>query len=182
MRALGLLIHEHIIILLALEAADREVQFIRETGSIRASEIEKLIDFFNNFIERSHHCKEEKHLFVKMRQQGVFTDSRLLAEILQEHEQGRRRIQRIIEMLPHAKTGDAFAITVVRDNLLAYVRLLRSHINRENNVLYPMIEHIRLRGSTGAGRAFAQVEAHERGEGIHEKYHQLAHDLAGSNL
>jgi hemerythrin-like domain-containing protein len=181
MRAIGLLIHEHIIILLALEAADREVQFIRETGSIRAAEIEKLIDFFNNFIERSHHRKEEKHLSVKMRQQGMFTDSRLLAKILQEHEQGRRRIRRIIEMLPQAKTGDAFAITVVRDNLLAYVRLLRSHINRENNVLYPMIEHIlAFEDQQALAEGFAQVEAHERGEGIHEKYHQLAHDLVES--
>jgi hemerythrin-like domain-containing protein len=65
--------------------------------------------------------------------------------------------------------------------LLAYVKLLRSHINRENNVLYPMIEKLLASEDQQAlAEAFAQVEAREMGKGIHEKYHQLAHDLAES--
>ncbi len=181
MRPIGMLIHEHMIIFLALGAAEREAQFIRDTGNIRAAQIEKLIAFFKNFIERSHHLKEEKHLFVKMRERDLFTDSRLLAEILQEHEQGRRKIRTIVEMLPQARAGDTFAIAVVKDNLLAYVKLLRSHINRENNVLYPMIEQLLAAEDQQAlAKAFAQVEAHEMGEGIHEKYHQLVHDVAES--
>jgi hypothetical protein len=45
MRPIGMLIHEHMIIFLALGAAEREAQFIRDTSNIHAAEIEKLIDF-----------------------------------------------------------------------------------------------------------------------------------------
>lgn len=66
------------------------------------------------------------------------------------------------------------------DALLAYAELLRGHIFKEDNVLFPMAdqalpadEQTRLTGK------FDEVEAEEIGPGVHERYHQLAHDLAG---
>ena len=68
----------------------------------------------------------------------------------------------------------------IMENLMAYVNLLEGHISKENNVLFPMAE--RLLGETDMGeleKAFTLVEEIETGEGVHEKYHRLAHEIAG---
>jgi hemerythrin-like domain-containing protein len=104
-----------------------------------------------------------------------------IAVMLLEHDEGRRRVRAVAEALPQAREGDAAAIASVRDNLSAYVRLLRAHIDKEDNVLYPMADRLFTPEDQQAlTEAFEKVEAEEIGEGVHEKYHQLAHDLAKS--
>ena len=62
---------------------------------------------------------------------------------------------------------------------LGYVRLLRAHINKEDNVLYPMGERIlTAEDQQWLAKEFDRVEAEEIGAGVHEKYHQMAHELA----
>jgi len=101
-----------------------------------------------------------------------------IAVMLQEHDEGRRRMKAVADALPQAGSGDASALTSVRSNLLAYVQLLRAHIDKEDNVLYPMADRLFMPEDQRAlTEAFEKVEAEEIGEGIHEKYHQLAHDL-----
>jgi hemerythrin-like domain-containing protein len=58
---------------------------------------------------------------------------------------------------------------------------LRAHIDKEDNVLYPMADRLFTPEDQRAlTKAFEKVEAEEIGEGVHEKYHQLAHDLVKS--
>ncbi len=64
--------------------------------------------------------------------------------------------------------------------LAAYAELLRQHIDKENNVLYEIADHVlTVRDQAELEQAFEKVESQEMGEGTHEKYHQLAHELAG---
>jgi hemerythrin-like domain-containing protein len=71
-------------------------------------------------------------------------------------------------------------VAAVRDNLLGYTRLLRAHIGKEDNVLYPMAERILTpEDQQWLAEEFDRVEAEEMGAGVHEKYHQMAHELAG---
>jgi len=63
--------------------------------------------------------------------------------------------------------------------LSTYARLLRAHIAKEDNVLYPMADQLfTAEDQRSLTEAFDRVEAEETGEGVHEKYHQLAHKLA----
>jgi hemerythrin-like domain-containing protein len=56
---------------------------------------------------------------------------------------------------------------------------LRAHIDKENNILFPMADQLFTpKDQEELIEAFEKVEAEEMGEGVHEKYHQLAHDLA----
>jgi hemerythrin-like domain-containing protein len=56
---------------------------------------------------------------------------------------------------------------------------LRQHIDKENNVLYPMGNRVLTEDDQRQlSEAFERVEAEEMGPGVHEKYHQLAHELA----
>jgi hemerythrin-like domain-containing protein len=171
--------HEHQMILMVLDAAEREAQRIQEGGQVQVQPVEEMLDFFRTFADRCHHAKEEKLLFVRMEERGMPVRGGPIAVMLQEHDEGRRRLAAVSDALPGAGKGDPAAVASVRSNLLAYVQLLRAHISKEDNVLYPMAD--RLFSATDQSELwqdFEKVEREEIGEGVHEKYHELAHTLA----
>ncbi len=176
MTATETLKQEHQVILLVLDAAEREVQSIQAGGTVHADTVAEMVDFFRNFADTCHHAKEEKLLFVKMQERGMPADSGPIAVMLQEHDQGRRLVRAVAGALP---ATDPEAVATVRDSLQAYAALLRAHIAKEDNILYPMADRL---FSTDDQRhlrqAFDRVEAEEIGPGVHEKYHELAHRLA----
>jgi len=170
--------HEHQIVMLIVNSAEGEVRHITETGAIRLERVEKMVDFSKNFTDRCHHAKEEKYLFPKLQQRGMPSSSGPVAVMLAEHEMGRKLIRAIADLLPGAKRGDPDSVTAVRDNLKAYGELLRGHIHKENNVLFPMADRILSEeDQKELAAGFEKVEAEEMGEGTHEKFHQMAHDL-----
>jgi hemerythrin-like domain-containing protein len=170
--------HEHQIVLLILNAAEREVANISGGGEFHVDVVEKMVDFFRNFTDRCHHAKEEKLLFPSLQQHGLPVDSGPVAVMLAEHEEGRKLIRAIIGEMTEAKIGAAKAVSAVGDNLAAYIILLRQHIQKEDNILFPMADRlIPADEQQLLTEAFARIEAEEMGEGTHEKYHQLAHDL-----
>jgi hemerythrin-like domain-containing protein len=179
MTAIETLKHEHQIVLLVLAGAERETQSIRKTGKADTAKIETMLDFFKNFVDRCHHTKEEKHLFPKMLERGLPKEGGPITVMLYEHDQGRARVRAVAAALPEAKKGNASAAAAVRDDLSSYIELLRAHIDKENNVLFPMAEQILSpEDMRQLSAAFEKVEAEEIGEGVHEKYHHLAHELA----
>jgi hemerythrin-like domain-containing protein len=170
--------HEHEMVLLVLEAAERESRSIRETGSAHVPEIEEMVDFFKNFVDRCHHGKEERHLFPRMEARGLPAGAGPVAVMLAEHEQGRAAVRAINAALTRVKGGDGRAADELAGALTDYAELLRNHIFKENNVLFPMADQmLSTEDQTELADAFERVEAEEIGEGVHEKYHQLAHRL-----
>jgi hemerythrin-like domain-containing protein len=171
--------HEHKIILMVLDAAKREVQSIRQRGKLHVAELEKMVDFIRNFADRCHHAKEENLLFVKMNEKGMPSESGPIAVMLKEHTEGRRRIKAISEAISKAQEGNPATLQTISENLDAYIQLLRNHIEKEDNVLYPMADKVFTgQDQQSLSEAFDKVEAEQIGEGVHEKYHKLAHDLS----
>ena len=171
--------HEHQVILLVLTAAEKEVQFIRAFNKVNGERVTKMLDFIRNFADRCHHAKEEDILFVRMQAKGMPRNAGPLAVMFQEHALGRQKVAATAEALPKAQSGDTTAIAAVADNLEFYANLLRAHIHKEDNILYPMAERIISPDEmTEIAAAFDKVEAEEMGEGTHQRFHQLAHELA----
>jgi len=180
MTPIEMLMHEHQIILLVLDGAEREARQMQDTGSVHAETVDEMLDFFRNFADRCHHSKEENLLFVKMEERGMPAQRGPIAAMLSEHAEGRRLTAAMAEALPQAAEGDPAATAALSANLGAYARFLRAHIGKEDGVLYPMAERLfTAEDQRELMEAFDQVEAEEMGEGVHEKYHQLAHKLAG---
>lgn len=170
--------HEHKIILMVLDAIEREVISIRDTGKVNQDRLEKIVDFVRNFADRCHHAKEESQLFVKMQERGLPKEGGPIA-LVREHEEGRRLIKAVADAIPQAAQGDRMSKMTISENLLGYVNLLRAHIQKEDNILYPMADRfLTPADQKSLAEAFERIEAHEIGEGVHEKYHQLAHELA----
>jgi len=175
------LMNEHKVITHVLEAASKEASGISSSHGIRPELIEKLLDFFRGFVDKCHHTKEEKHLFPMLEKRGMSHDSGPIAVMLSEHTVGRRRIANIASLLPAARTNDQGAIISIAENLTGYVALLQSHIEKENKVLFPMADKILSNeDQEELEQAFGLVEKIETGEGVHEKYHKLAHEITDS--
>ena len=178
MKPTEILMQEHDILLRVLDAAAREVQFMDETGTMHEETIERMVDFIRNFADRCHHAKEEKRLFVFMREHGMPANGGPIAVMLHDHETGREFVRWVTKGLEMARAGDAAGVQTVRQNLAGYIGLLRMHIHKENNILFPMAARMMTPEDEARLLAeFEQVEAEEVGEGVHKKYHQLAHEL-----
>lgn len=171
--------HEHQVILLVLAGAQKEAEQIRQTGKVDADKVREMLDFFRTFADRCHHAKEEQLLFAKLVEHGLPGDSGPIAAMLHEHELGRARLRAVDQALPDAAQGDDAEAQVVADNLQGYAELLRQHITKEDEVLYPLADQLLTpEDQQELDQAFEKVEAEEMGEGTHERYHEMAHKLA----
>jgi hemerythrin-like domain-containing protein len=174
-----LLKQEHQTILLVISVAEREVGKIGRTGKVDGEKVNKIIDFLRNFADRCHHAKEENILFVRMQEKGMPADSGPIFVMLREHEENRKNVAAMAEALQKAIAGEESAVAAVKDNLTAYAVRLKAHIDKEDNVLYPMADRMFSDDDQRKlAEAFDKVEKEEVGEGVHEKYHGLANELA----
>ncbi len=179
MRPTDILRHEHQVVLLVLEGAERIARDIDAGKAIPIADLEQMLDFFRNFVDRCHHGKEEELLFPKMQERGLPGNAGPLPVMRHEHEEGRQFARNIASAVATAKMGEPEAQRTLPEYLRGYAELLRAHIAKEDNVLFPMADRI-LEDSDQAelSEAFDKVESEEMGEGVHEQYHQLAHRLA----
>lgn len=171
--------HEHKVVLMVMDGAAREAEGIFNSGMIDAEKLDRMVDFFQNFTDRCHHAKEEKYLFPLLMERGLPETGGPIAALLEEHNRGRQRVEAIVGNIDSASVGDPPAVAALQENLSAYVVLLRAHIGKENNVLFPTADRIiTADDQRKLVAAFERVEADEMGEGTQEKYHQFAHELA----
>jgi hemerythrin-like domain-containing protein len=169
--------HEHELVLLVVEAMEREVASIESTGRVHTDDVAKMEDFTRHFTDGCHHAKEEKVLFPLLEAIDPAAGGPV-SVMLSEHEAGRAATRAVADNLP-AVDADAEARRVVAENLGLYAQLLRLHINKENMVLFPLAD--RVLGAEDRQRlvaGFERVETEETGPGVHERYHELAHELA----
>ena len=179
MRPTEILMHEHQVILLVLKGVEREANAIATSGSFDAQKLSEIVDFFKNFTDKCHHGKEEKHLFEKMIERGMPRDEGPIAVMLMEHEQGRAYVRSMAEQIEKAQGGDTDALNALSTAMRDYAALLKEHIHKEDNILFPMADELFTEADQKElSEAFDRVEKYEIGEGVHEKYHEFAHRLA----
>jgi len=171
--------HEHDIILLVLRGVERGAGSLAATLDADPDWLDTIVDLVRNFADRCHHGKEERHLFPRLEQRGVPKEGGPIGVMLREHERGRAFIRAVADAAAGARARETEAFAAASENLLGYVELLRSHIAKENDVLFPMADRVLTEADQRElAEAFERVEAEEMGEGVHERYHELAHRLA----
>jgi hemerythrin-like domain-containing protein len=177
-RLTDVLRHEHDVVLLVVDAMEREAERLRGGGEPDPDRVAKMVEFTREFTDGCHHSKEEKVLFPTLQTQTPAAGGPV-SVMLREHDQGRAYIRAINEALPKAAAGDAQATQAVADGLAGYAALLRTHIAKENQVLFPLAEQsLSVQDKARLAREFDRVEQEETGVGVHEKYHDLAHEIA----
>lgn len=174
------LMHEHEIIMHMLSGAERLAQSVLTTHTVDIPKVKDIIDFSRHFTDGCHHSKEEKYLFVRLVEKGMPKDQGPIAVMLSEHQIGRELIRIMEQALRDYESGIVEAYIRVGQTLLRYIELLTAHIAKENNILFPMGDRMLTPDDQHAlEKFFKNVEENEMGEGVHEKYHHLAHAIGG---
>lgn len=177
MKATQILMEEHEVILRALDSMELELAKLK-TGKAQPAFFLDAADFIKGFADGCHHAKEEGVLFKYMEAAGIPSQNGPIAVMLADHEQGRLLTRQMREVALKWQAGDTSVITDVAQNAAAYVQLLRGHIFKENNILFPMADRaINASQYQQLDDAFEHVEHVETGEGVHEKYLALAEKL-----
>ena len=98
--------------------------------------------------------------------------------MLMEHEEGRGYVRLMAAALVLAEEDPQGAERSLVDNARAYLRLLRQHIRKEEEVLFEMADEVLTREEQNKLLCeFAEHEAREIGPGVHERYLKLADEL-----
>jgi hemerythrin-like domain-containing protein len=151
--------HEHEVILRGLDVLERLAERLAAGPPVDDTTLGELVELLQTFADRCHHGKEEDHLFPAIRAKGL---GDTLAVFLEEHEEGRGYLRTLAS---RGATGGERAAAARR-----YVGMLRDHIQRENEVLFPLADGLLAPEEHEAlVRAYEDVERRVAGPGIHER-------------
>ncbi|MCG6986793.1 MAG: hemerythrin domain-containing protein [Gemmatimonadetes bacterium] len=136
-------------------------------------------DFFAEFADRCHHGKEEEGLFRKMEEHGIPNDHGPIAVMLSDHREGREHVAVFHEVGAGDGPLSPEECEAVKRHATQYADHLRAHIQKEDNVLYPMSEQlIPDEEMDRLARDFERFEEDVMGAGAHERYHEMGRRLA----
>jgi hemerythrin-like domain-containing protein len=178
MKATDILMEEHTIIKRVLTPLETAAQHLERGQVVRAGFFIDAADFIKGFADGCHHKKEEGVLFKAMVASGMPAQGGPISMMLAEHEQGRIYTRAMREAAQKLHSGNESARDQVIRSARGYVALLRQHIHKEDNILFPMANQVISQVEQGnVVEDFERVEHEEIGEGVHEKYLALAEAL-----
>ena len=178
MKATEVLSEEHRVIERVLSALETGARLLAQEEKFSPDFFIQATDFIKGFADGCHHKKEEGVLFKSLVEHGMPLEGGPVAVMLNEHEMGREYTRALRLAAERLKSGDQTARLEVIDNARYYAALLRQHIGKEDQILFPMADQIiPLEQHEAIWEGFEHVEHDETGAGVHEKYLALAEAL-----
>lgn len=168
------LIKEHQLILKYVDLLERYAEFSLKHpyAPVLLEKAADFIGFIHEFADHFHHAKEEDILFRYLVVPGVLTHCNPVPQMLMEHDKAREYV-RNMERAVQAKAVNALA-----DNAAQYARLLKEHIYKEDNILYPMGEGgLSGEAKTALLKECAQTDERLNSRAIRGKYEALHTEL-----
>jgi hemerythrin-like domain-containing protein len=179
MHATDVLKDEHRVIEQVLNCLEQMAFQCLVEAKLDRADARQVIDFFQTFADKCHHGKEEAHLFPLMESRGFSREHGPTGVMLLEHEEGRGYLRDMAATVDAAAAGGPSALRQFAKEAGCYVTMLRQHIRKEDQRLFPMADHhLTAEDQAALLEAFADVESREMHAGTHEKYLQIASDLA----
>jgi hemerythrin-like domain-containing protein len=178
MRTTEILMSEHRVIEQVLACLDEVADDAHAKGAIDVASARDIVSFLKTFADRCHHMKEEDRLFPAMEACGLPREAGPTAVMRQEHEMGRGHVRAMDAAITAFEHGDANAAGRYAYEARSFIELLREHIAKEDQVLFPMADRMLPSGvQDDLLRGFEAAEAH-MGEGTHESFLAMADRLA----
>jgi len=118
-------------------------QFFAKLVDLRegeAKDLEALVEFFEIYVDRYHHGKEEQHLFPALSRARTPNIDSLIRSLLDDHCQARRHMEQIKSHAPAVHSLTGVDRNELGEGAQRYVELVRKHIRKENSELLPLIE------------------------------------------
>ncbi len=137
----------------------------------------RILEFLTVFVDHCHHAKEEAFLFPAM-QKTRTKNSHLIEELISEHEKGRTMIGALDALLGRMKRDEERGAGVLVNTINEYIQLFRTHIRKENGILFPEARVILSnRDQQDMAREFEKFEEERIGKGRHEAFHRMIEEL-----
>jgi hemerythrin-like domain-containing protein len=183
MKATRELRDEHEGIRLMLRILDAVATRLEAGQSVPRKDLDAIIEFLAVFADKCHHAKEEEYLFPALEKAGVPRERGPIGVMLAEHSKGRGFIADLKAAVAGVAAQDRGSIDSFARAARDYIDLLRAHIDKENNVLFPMAES-RLGDPEDAAlvETFEKLERERIGPGKHEEFHAVLKRLKDTYL
>lgn len=134
------MMQEHELIVEVLASLQAMAEKLEAGATVPRQDVADFGRFFRDFADKCHHGKEEDRLFVKMVEAGFPQDSGPVAVMLAEHEEGREEVRGLLAIGNGAGPLTDQERAGVIQHAGQFVPLLYAHIQKENNILYPMAQ------------------------------------------
>lgn len=178
LRATQILRAEHEVILDVLDCLEKLAIQTSSSRNLDAGTARDILHVLATFADKCHHGKEEGALFPLLVRRGLPEKVGPLAVMLSEHQAGRAEIAGMREALVASDSGRTDAVHPFAAHAHAYVDLLRDHIAKENNVLFPMADGMLSEADQEEVlERFSAVESDDLGAGVHERCIALVGDV-----
>lgn len=142
MYGIELLVEEHENILKLNEIMRQICIGILDGKSLDVEDFETMVIFARNYADKHHHGKEEKILFKQMQEKlGKTAENLIQHGMYVEHDLGRMYISEVEEAVKLYKQEPKteYKLDIIT-NAVGYTKLLKRHIDKENEVVYTYAE------------------------------------------
>ncbi len=172
------LVKEHEVILRMIAVIDNVLERLQKGEDVDPKDMYDMVDFIRNFADKYHHAKEEDILFERMIQIGFPKEGGPIQVMLADHDLGREYTRKFEEGIQKYEQGDSSAIAQIVENAGGYGEHLTMHIQKENNILYPMGDrHFSEQDQEFLKQEFEKVEKEKLGVDTFDKYLKMVERL-----
>jgi hemerythrin-like domain-containing protein len=177
-RASDELMQEHRLIERVLDALEAAALHLENGRPVRPEFFLEAAEFIAGFADGCHHKKEEGVLFGAMVESGLPRTDGPLDMFLDEHVQGRALTRGMRDAAHQLQGGDTGARATLISNARRYVALLRDHIIKEDEMLFPLADDMLSdEQQRSVLRDFERVQRDDVGATAHENFRALAERL-----
>jgi hemerythrin-like domain-containing protein len=177
-KAIEVLMSEHRLIEQVLGSLETYAIEVRAGAPAERGTIGDYAGFFREFADACHHGKEEEILFQRMLERGFSREMGPLAVMYHEHELGRAHVRGLGQLGAGPGALAAADVRTLLGHAEDYVPLLRQHILKEDQILYPMALRVMSDPELDAMSAeFERFETRLRGDGSYDRLRALADRL-----
>lgn len=129
-----ILVDEHKNILKVVDILENECDAADSGKHIDEKFFRKAIYFIRNYADKFHHAKEEAIQFKELCKDSVQENMHCnpIEQMLHEHDLGRGFVKAMEEGIKARNRQE------ILTNTREYIQLIRDHIYKEDNILYPM--------------------------------------------
>ena len=137
MKPTNILVNEHRVIEQVLSCLERMVERCRTEARLEEEAARDAIAFFREFVERSHLAKEEAILFPLVAGTKCSEGCRPAELMTREKTHGHAHLEAMAEAIKGAAAGDKEAVTRFIEHGEAYIQLLLTYVENEEDWLFP---------------------------------------------
>jgi len=137
-----IMVNEHQLILRMLDILETGAYKLERGEFVPPEVFTGAVMFIREFADRFHHGKEEDVFFPALYEAGMPRENSPQELLNLEHNLGRRFVGRLEEASEKYLEGDDDSIPTIVEAARDYVKLLRQHILKENEGLFPVAEKL----------------------------------------